>query len=51
VVACNRIQMPDRSVEVHKARSATTQSGLAELTAFLVDAGVTTVAKEATGID
>jgi transposase len=50
VVACSRIQMPDRSVEVHKARFATTQSGLAELTAFLVDAGVTTVAMEATGI-
>jgi transposase len=50
VVACSRIQMPDRSVEVHKARFATTQSGLAELTAFLVDAGVPTVAIEATGI-
>jgi len=50
VVACARIQMPDGSVEVQKARFATTQAGLAELTAFLVDATVTTVAMEATGI-
>jgi len=50
VVACSRIQMPDGSVEVQKQRFSTTQAGLAELTAFLVDAGVTTVAMEATGI-
>ena len=50
VVACTRVQMPDGSVEVEKQRFATTQAGLAELTAFLVDAGVTTVAMEATGI-
>ena len=50
VVACSRIQTPDGSVEVQKARFATTQAGLAELTAFLIDAGVTTVAMEATGI-
>jgi transposase len=50
VVACSRIQLPDGSVEVEKARFPTTQQGLAGLTAFLVDAGVTTVAMEATGV-
>ena len=50
VVACARTQMPTGSVEVTKERFATTQTGLAELTAFLMDAGVTTVAMEATGI-
>jgi transposase len=50
VVACTRIEMPDGSIEVEKQRFSTTQEGLAELTAFLVDAGVTTVAMEATGI-
>ena len=50
VVACARIQMPDGSVEVTKERFSTTQAGLAELTAFLMDAGVTTVAMEATGV-
>jgi len=50
VVACSRIQMPDGQVEVEKERFATTQAGLAELTAFLMDAGVTTVAMEATGV-
>src|ERR1035438_4725719 len=50
VVACTRVAMPDGSVEGAKERSSTTQSGLAELTAFLMDAGVGTVAMEATGV-
>jgi transposase len=50
VVACTRVTMPDRSIEVAKERFPTTQAGLAELTGFLVDAGVSTVAMEATGI-
>jgi transposase len=40
VVACTRVAMPDGSVEVAKERFSTTQAGLAELTAFLMDAGV-----------
>lgn len=50
VVACTRTQLPDGSVEVEKERFSTTQKGLAALTAFLLDAGVQTVAMEATGI-
>lgn len=50
VVACTRVTMPDGEVEVAKKRFPTTQAGLAELTAFLMDAGVRTVAMEATGI-
>ena len=50
VVACSRVRLPDGTVEVQKARFATTQTGLAELTGFLVEAGVETVAMEATGI-
>ena len=50
VVACARLQLPTGQVEVTKERFATTQEGLAELTAFLMDAGVSTVAMEATGI-
>ncbi len=50
VVACSRIQLPDGPVEVRKERFTTTQAGLAALAAFLMDAGVTTVAMEATGI-
>ena len=50
VVACTRVAPPNGEVEVVKARFPTTQTGLAELTAFLMDAGVTTVAMEATGI-
>jgi transposase len=41
---------PGGEVKVAKERFATTQAGLAELTAFLMDAGVSTVAMEATGI-
>lgn len=50
VVACTRVTTPDVPVEVEKMRFPTTQGGLAELTAFLMDAGVSTVAMEATGI-
>ena len=50
VVACTRVKMPDGSVEVEKQRFATTQQGLAALTGFLIEAGVTTVAMEATGV-
>ena len=50
VVACTRVAMPSGEVEVAKERFGTTQAGLAELTAFLMDAGVNTVAMEATGI-
>ena len=50
VVACSRVRLPDGTVEVQEARFATTQTGLAELTGFLVEAGVETVAMEATGI-
>jgi transposase len=50
VVACTRVAMPAGPVEVAKKRFPTTQQGLAELTAFLMEAGVTTVAMEATGI-
>jgi len=50
VVACGRIQMPDGQVEVEKERFTWTQAGLAEFKTFLMDAGVTTVAMEATGV-
>lgn len=50
VVACTRVTLPTRSVEVAKARFSTTRQGLAELAAFLMEAGVSTVAMEATGI-
>ena len=50
VVAATRITLPSREVEVHKERFSTTRAGLAELSAFLLDAGVATVAMEATGV-
>ena len=50
VVACTRVAGPTGSVEIAKERFSTTQQGLAELSAFLMEAGVTTVAMEATGI-
>ena len=50
VVAGTRVTAPDGSIEVAKGRFRTTQAGRAELTAFLMDAGVSTVAMEATGI-
>jgi len=42
--------MTDRNIEIAKEGFAPTQRGLAELTPFLIDAGVHTVAMEATGI-
>jgi transposase len=50
VVACTRVRAPDGSIETAKERFSTTQRGLASLTEFLVDSGVTTVAMEATGV-
>ena len=50
VVACCQIQQPDRSVEVTKHSFSTTAKGLGELAAWLTDAGVETVAMEATGV-
>jgi len=50
VVACCRLTDPDGSIETTKASFATTRRGLSELAAFLSDAGVTTVAMEATGV-
>lgn len=50
VVACCRVNGPDRSVEVTKRSFSTTASGLGELAAWLSDAGVVTVAMEATGV-
>ncbi len=50
LVACTRVRGPDGDVEVVKKRFTTTQAGLARLNGFLMDAGVTTVAMEATGI-
>jgi transposase len=50
VVACTRMKMPTGEVEVTKERFLTTQQGLAALTGFLIEAGVTTVAMEATGV-
>jgi transposase len=50
VVACTRIVEPDRSVSVAKASFSTMANGLAELAAWLRDAGVETVGMEATGV-
>jgi hypothetical protein len=50
VVVCTRVTMPTGEIEVAKARFPITQVGLAELTTFLVEAGLRTVAMEATGI-
>ncbi len=50
VVACTRITQPAGTIEVEKERFATTQTGLAQLTSFLLDAGVTMVVMEATGV-
>ena len=50
VVACARVVEIDRSVSVTKASFATTSNGLSELAGWLSDAGVTTVAMEATGV-
>ena len=50
VVACARVIEIDRSVSVTKVSFATTSKGLGELAGWLSDAGVTTVAMEATGV-
>jgi transposase len=50
VVACCQVQQPDRSVDVTKQTFSTTAKGLGELAAWLSDAGVETVAMEATGV-
>ena len=49
VVACARIGSP-AGIEVIKESFPTTRAGLAKLASFLSEAGVTTVAMEATGI-
>ena len=50
VVACCRVRQPDGEVELCKRRFATTRRGLSELTAFLRECEVSTVAMEATGV-
>jgi transposase len=50
VVACCQVQQPDRTVDVTKQSFSTTAKGLGELAAWLSDAGVETVAMEATGV-
>jgi transposase len=50
VVACARVVEPDRSVTVTKASFSTMARGLGQLAVWLRDAGVTTVAMEATGV-
>lgn len=49
VVACYEIRGPD-GIEICKDTFSTTQSGLADLVNFLSQAGVTTIAMEATGV-
>ena len=49
VVACCRIQGPN-DIEISKETFPTTQAGLVKLATFLHEAGVTTVAMEATGV-
>ena len=50
VVAACRVQDPDGSVSVTKKSFATTHKGLVELSIFMADHSVTTVAMEATGV-
>ncbi len=50
IVACCRVVDPDGEVEVTKQSFPTTRKGLGELTVFLSDVAVTTVAMEATGV-
>lgn len=50
VVACCQVQQPDGSLEVTKQSFSTTSKGLRELAGWLSDAGVQTVAMEATGV-
>jgi len=50
VVACTRVKASTGEFEIEKRSFPTTQQGLAGLSAFLVEADVTTVAMEATGV-
>lgn len=50
VVACCQVAEPDGVIEMSKATFSTTAKGLAELARFLDQAGVVTVAMEATGV-
>jgi transposase len=50
VVACCRVVAPNGEAELTKQSFATTRKGLGELAVFLTDAGVETVAMEATGV-
>ncbi len=50
VVACCRVVDPSGEIEVTKQSFSTTRKGLGELATFLLDAGVETVALEATGV-
>jgi len=50
VVACWRVQQPDRSVDTAKQSFATTAKGLGDLATWLSEAGVTTLVMEATGV-
>jgi transposase len=50
VVACCQVAHPNQSVEVTKQSFSTTSKGLGELATWLRDAGVETVAMEATGV-
>ena len=50
VVACTRVKAPTGEFEIEKRSFSTTQQGLCGLTEFLAEAGVTTVAMEATGV-
>jgi len=50
VVACCRIVGEDGAVKVSKASFASNRKGLADLAAYLLDAGVETVALESTGV-
>lgn len=50
VVACCQVAHPNQSIEVTKQTFSTTAKGLGELAAWLRDAGVETVAMEATGV-
>jgi transposase len=50
VVACCRLREADGDIRVDKATFNTTQKGLAELAAWLGQAGVSTVTMESTGV-
>jgi transposase len=50
VIVCCRVRDSDGSTELAKRQFSTTRSGLGELTAFLHEYAVTTVAMEATGV-